>query len=117
METQLCQIIAPLDSIAGKMLNPVIVTTGSVQSVVLPPPLIVTLKKGLDEARRNALIEQIQGVKGVIHALPQAHATADVLAVLYLPGSKVLEELNKMNGVSSVSSAPTLPRNPRPPSP
>lgn len=85
--------------------------------MVLPPPLIVTLKKGLDEARRTALIDQIRGMKGVIQALPREGHGGNVLAVLYLPGSKAVEELHKLNGVSTITAAPSLPRRRPPPSP
>jgi hypothetical protein len=85
----------------------------------MPPPLMIRLKKDLDDAQRDALIARIRAVKGVIEAVPrqQADPKDPVLAVLYHPGSKAADELRNMKGVVSVMDAPVLPVKRPPPTP
>jgi hypothetical protein len=79
----------------------------------LPPPLIVKLKKGLNAEQKVRALEHIRSLKGVIRLSPQADDRK--FAVLYYPGSKVVEELAKINAVDSFADAPPLVRKPKGP--
>lgn len=83
--------------------------------MILPPPLLVTLKEGLNGREKADLIDRMHDITGVIHALPRTKEqdpSGRQIMVVY-SGGNVLEELKKMDGIETIgaTSSPMKPRN------
>jgi hypothetical protein len=84
--------------------------------MILPPPLVVTLKEGVDGKQQADIIRQIEDLDHVIHALPREKgATPRELTVIYNGGApRALIE--KIEGVAEVKEGKFKP-NQRPKGP
>lgn len=85
--------------------------------MILPPPLVVTLKDSVDGKQQAEIIRKIEDLAHVIHALPRDpdRGTPRQLTVIYNGGApRALIE--KIDGVAEVKEGKFLPKpkGPRP---
>lgn len=88
--------------------------------MILPPPLVVTLKDGVDGKQQAEIIRKIEDLAHVIHALPRenngaTNAAPRQLTVIYNGGApRALIE--QIEGVAEVKEGKFMPKpkGPRP---
>lgn len=82
--------------------------------MILPPPLVVTLKDSVDGKQQAEIIRQIEDLAHVIHALPRENngvaATGPRQLTVIYNGGAPRALIEKIEGVAGVKEGKFLPK-------